>query len=345
MKIKIDLIDPDPKQPRKNFTNINELAASIKEKGLLEPITLRPAGERYIIVIGERRFKAAQLAGLTEIEANIKDISEDEAFEIAIIENVQRQDLTAIEEARAFQQLQAQGMTQAAIAQTIGKGQSYIAHKLRLLKLPEFLTYYVDKNLITENHIRQIMKLKDIYPPGLKREMAKGLRPESVKGEEEASLLLTQLRPEGKVILLKAQQAQVEALKLFADYVLKHNYKVDQWYVAGLWWASMAAIIPLNVADLTTGIKAWQERYYDAINMFHLYYKKLDNIRPEQQQEYWGFWEDLKHSGSLTLDHKDFKTEEAVKWWADVMNYTTNKGSYCLPSNMQAVSNQENQLP
>lgn len=337
MKIKIDLIDTDPNQPRKNFSGIEELAASIKEKGLLEPITLRPAGNRYIIVIGERRFKAAQLAGLTEIEANIRDITEQEAFELAIIENVQRQDLTPIEEAKAFKLLQDQGKTQAAIAQTIGKGQSYIAHKLRLLKLPEFLTYYIDQNLLTENHIRQIMKLKDIYPPGLKRDMPQKLKPDIIENEEAASFFLSQLRPEGKVILLEAQPAQVEALKLFASYVLKHNFKVDQWLVAGLWWASIAAIIPLNVADLTTSIKAWQERYYDAINMYHLYYKDNNMLRPEQEKEHWGFWEDLKHSGSLTLDQKDFKTEEAVKWWADILNYTTNKGNYCLPSNMQEV--------
>ncbi len=160
LKITIDMIDPDPKQPRKNITGIDELVTSIKKKGLLQPITLRPAGDRYIIVIGERRFRAAKLAGLTEIEANIKDISEREAFELAIIENVQRQDLTPIEEAKAFEQLQAQGMTQEAIAQTIGKGQSYVAHKLRLLKLPEMVRAGLDEGKISEGHARQIARIE-----------------------------------------------------------------------------------------------------------------------------------------------------------------------------------------
>lgn len=335
--INIDLIDTNPKQPRKKFDDIDELAASIKEKGLLEPITLRPAGNRFVIVMGERRFKAAKLAGLTEIEAQIKNITDQEAYELALIENVQRQDLTPIEEAEAFQQLQAQGMTQAAIAKTVGKGQSYVAHKLRLLKLPEFLTYYMGKGILTENHIRQVLKIKEIYPPDLKRHFSKELNADSIDDEEAATFFLVQLRPEGKVILLKAGLVQLEACKLFADYVSKHNGEVDQWLVAAFWWTNAAVLFPLNVAELTTAINSWQERYWDAVSIWQLNYKK--NGVPETkdlQEEYWGFWEDLKHSGSLSLNYSDFNTEPAIKWWANVLNRVSTRGSYSLPSRLQA---------
>ena len=145
MIISVDLIDPNPNQPRNHFSGIDELAKSIEEKGLLEPITVRPTGDRYRIVMGERRWRAAKLVGLTEIEAQVKDVSDQEAYELALVENVQREDLTPIEEAKAFKRLQEQGYTQAQVAKIIGKGQSYIAHKLRLIKLPDFLTYYLQE--------------------------------------------------------------------------------------------------------------------------------------------------------------------------------------------------------
>ncbi len=347
-KIRIDRIDPNPNQPRKNFTGLEELSASIKEKGLLEPITIRTEGERYQIVIGERRWRAAKLAGLTEIEAQVKDVSDHEAYEMALAENVQRQNLTPMEEAEAFKHLQEQGFTQEQIAKIIGKGQSYIAHKLRLLKMPDFLTFYLQEGSLTENHIRQVAKLKDIYPPGLMRTFSPGFSSDLLNGEEDeeeaASYFFTQLRPEGRLFMKKAGPAQVEACRLFADYVSKHNAKIPQWEVAAFWWASMAVLIPLSVANLTTAINNWQERYFDAVVVWQTKYDrepgKTTPMVPKdnaEAEEYWGFWEDLKHSGSLNIDYTDLDSKEAeeVEWWANILNRITAKGSYCLPSMMQ----------
>lgn len=132
-RLRLELIDSSSTQPRRRFTGIEELAASIKEKGLLEPIMVRPVGDRFELVAGERRQRAARLAGMTEIDAIVRDVTPDAAFELALVENVQREALTALEEAGAFEALRQRGLTQGQIGSMVGKGQSYVAHKLGLL--------------------------------------------------------------------------------------------------------------------------------------------------------------------------------------------------------------------
>jgi ParB family chromosome partitioning protein len=156
-------IDPNPEQPRGYFAGIEGLAESIRDEGLLEPIMVRPLGERYQIVHGERRFRACKLAGLDTVPAVIRRADDETTFRLSLIENVQRSALTPIEEAQAFAKLaDAQGLTQAEIGRIIGKGQSYVAHKLRLLKAPPPFTYYLEVDAISENHFRQAMRLKNI---------------------------------------------------------------------------------------------------------------------------------------------------------------------------------------
>lgn len=163
--ILLNLIDPDPNQPRKYFDpeKINELAQSIQTNGLAVPILVRPAGERFVIVHGERRYKAALQLGRESIPAEVREIEADEARWLSLVENVQRSDLSPIEEAQAYQDALGQGMTQVALGERLGKTQSYIAQKIRLLKAPQEMRDALDKELVTEGHVRQLLRLAD-YP-------------------------------------------------------------------------------------------------------------------------------------------------------------------------------------
>lgn len=162
--ILLSLIDPDRGQPRQNFDEdkLAELAASMDAKGLIQPIMVRPNGDdgRFAIVHGERRYRAALSLGWDTIRAEVRDVDADEAHWLALIENVQRRDLSPIEEARAYQGRLAEGITQTELGKRIGKSQSYIAQKLRLLKLPTDVQAAVGDG-IAEGHARQLLKLGD----------------------------------------------------------------------------------------------------------------------------------------------------------------------------------------
>ncbi|GBF07668.1 parB-like partition protein [Deinococcus aerius] len=146
-------------QPRQVFEpeGLAELAQSIREKGVLQPLLVRPRGEDFEIVAGERRWRAAQLAGLTEVPALIRDLADREALEIAIIENLQREDLGPLEEARAYQALLDQGLNQEGVAQAVGKGRSTISNALRLLTLPEPALRALEHGEISAGHARAIL--------------------------------------------------------------------------------------------------------------------------------------------------------------------------------------------
>lgn len=149
-------------QPRRNFdqNELNELAESIKENGLIQPIVLRKAGEDddYEIIAGERRFRAAQIADFQNIPSIVKKINNHEALELAIIENVQRTDLSMIEEAEGYKQLiQEFSYTQDQIAKRVGKSRSHITNLLRLLTLPSMVRDFLDKRLISMGHARAII--------------------------------------------------------------------------------------------------------------------------------------------------------------------------------------------
>ena len=136
--VPIDRIDPNPWQPRQDLGDLEELARSIREKGLLEPILVRPHGERYQVVAGERRLRACQMAGLTEVPCIELDISNSEMLEIALIENLQRKDLDPFEEADAYHRLIEEfGYTHAELARVLGKARSTITEVLRLREIPE----------------------------------------------------------------------------------------------------------------------------------------------------------------------------------------------------------------
>jgi ParB family chromosome partitioning protein len=158
----VEAVERNPEQPRKRFeeAKLEELAASIREHGVVEPILVRKEGGKYRILAGERRWRAAQRAGLKEIPAVLREASDREAFELALVENLQRADLNAIEEAEAYQVLMADyGLTQEALAQRVGKERSSVANGLRLLKLPEDVRDLVREGHLDMGHARALLSL------------------------------------------------------------------------------------------------------------------------------------------------------------------------------------------
>lgn len=160
VELSMGLIDVNPNQPRKNFdpTALNELASSIKIHGLIQPILVCPRGNRYMIVAGERRFRASKIAEKKTIRAIIKDFSDAEVKEIALLENIQRQDLNPIETARALKELgDTFGWTQEALADRLGKSRSVIANTLRLLTLCPEVIDLIEKGKLSAGHARSLV--------------------------------------------------------------------------------------------------------------------------------------------------------------------------------------------
>lgn len=162
--VPLEKIEANPQQPRKIFKDegMEELTGSIKEYGVLQPIILKDEKERYTIIAGERRYRAAQLAGLEKIPAIIKTMETKEAALIALVENVQREDLNFLEEARAYKKLMDDfNLTQGEIAEKVNKRHSTISNKIRVLSLPEDIQEQLVDNRLTERHARALLKLKD----------------------------------------------------------------------------------------------------------------------------------------------------------------------------------------
>nr|WP_156304951.1 MULTISPECIES: ParB/RepB/Spo0J family partition protein [Staphylococcus] len=163
--VDISQIKANPYQPRKTFDDekLSDLATSIQTHGILQPIVLRQTVQGYYIVVGERRFRASQLAGLTEIPAIIKELSDSDMMELAIIENLQREDLNAIEEAESYQRLMKDlGLTQQKVAERLGKSRPYIANMLRLLNLPQDVSKQVKEGALSGAHGRTLLGIKDV---------------------------------------------------------------------------------------------------------------------------------------------------------------------------------------
>ena len=157
--VDIDDIRPNENQPRKVFNEekLDELASSIKEHGIIQPVVLRKEGAGYVIVAGERRYRAARKAGLRKIPCVVRELSEDQNLLIAIIENMQREDLNPIEEAEGLSRMiEVYGLTQDAVSKSVGKSRPYITNALRLLKLPEEVKELTANGDITAGHARAI---------------------------------------------------------------------------------------------------------------------------------------------------------------------------------------------
>jgi ParB family chromosome partitioning protein len=179
-KVPIEFLSPNPKNPRRHFgdADLTDLAQSIREHGVVQPVVARPSPTqpgRYEIIAGERRWRAAQRAGLTEIPIIVRDVNDRTALELAIIENVQRTDLNPVEEAMGYQQLiDDHGYTQADLGQVIGKSRSHVANTLRLLKLPDVIRDMLVDGALSAGHARTLVTAQD--PAGLaKRIVEDGL--------------------------------------------------------------------------------------------------------------------------------------------------------------------------
>ncbi|ECI7719486.1 ParB/RepB/Spo0J family partition protein, partial [Salmonella enterica subsp. enterica] len=165
-KVSIDLISPNPRNPRRTFAegDLTDLTQSIREHGLVQPVVVRPAPQpgRLELIAGERRWRAAQRAGLTEIPVIIRDVNDRTALELAIVENVQRADLNPVEEALGYQQLiDEHQYTQADLGQVIGKSRSHVANTLRLLKLPDVIRDMLQDGSLSAGHARALVTAHD----------------------------------------------------------------------------------------------------------------------------------------------------------------------------------------
>ena len=163
-KLALSKIDINPEQPRKTFdeTALNELAESIKEKGVLQPLLVRPVKNRYQLVAGERRFRAAHIAKLKEVPVIIKDLSDKDSMEIALIENLQREDLNAVEEAQGIKLLMDKySLTQEEVAGKLSKSRPAVANSIRLLNLSDKILSQLKDGLLSAGHARALLSIED----------------------------------------------------------------------------------------------------------------------------------------------------------------------------------------
>ncbi len=165
LEIDIDLIDPGSMQPRVQFdeAKLLELAKSISSNGVVQPLLVRRRGSRYELIAGERRWRAARVAGLSRVPAVVRDVPDAQVLELALIENIQREDLNAIEEAQAYKKLiETIGLTQETLAERVGRDRSYITNYLRLLRLPNDIQLLVQEGKLSTGHARTLLGTDDV---------------------------------------------------------------------------------------------------------------------------------------------------------------------------------------
>ncbi len=163
-QIDIDLIEPSPYQPRTRFREeaLDELARSIKSSGIIQPLVVRPIGNRFQLIAGERRWRASQRAGLTKVSAIVRQVPDELALEMTLVENIQREDLNAIEAARAFERLMDEfQLTQEAVAERTGKDRATVANSIRLLKLEPTIQDWIEEGKLTAGHGRALLAVAD----------------------------------------------------------------------------------------------------------------------------------------------------------------------------------------
>ena len=219
-EINIDEIVVNNKQPRKDFDEekLEELAASMEQHGVLQPVILRKVGRGYELVAGERRWRAAAKAGIKKIPAVVKELSDGDVLEIALIENLQREDLNPIEEASAYKQLIDEfGLTQEELAKRVGKSRSQIANTLRLLNLEEEILKFIFEGKLTAGHARALLSIEDkklryglakkISNEGLSVRQAEQLAQNLLQKKEKKSSRQTTINPIMSDIAEKLQQS------------------------------------------------------------------------------------------------------------------------------------------
>ncbi len=223
LEIDLDLIEPNAEQPRTRFeeTALDELAQSIRANGIVQPIVVRRKGSQYQIVAGERRWRAAQKAGLQKIPVVIKDISDDKILELALIENIQRQELNAIEEAAAYRKLiDSIGLTQEMLAERVGKNRTVITTYLRLLRLPSDIQKLVEENKISAGHARALLMSDD---PDLQRRVARSILEMSLSVRETEKAVKKLAKGESQTIEKTQVKLKIDANVKAAETKLRRH--------------------------------------------------------------------------------------------------------------------------
>lgn len=244
-QIDINKIVANENQPRKVFDDekIEELATSIKENGLIQPIIVRKYNRGYQIIAGERRFRACKLAGLKTVPCVIKDIDDKQVDTYAIIENIQREDLSPIEEAKAYKTLiDTYKMNQTELANKVGKKQSTIANKLRLLKLSDDVKYALKAKQITERHARAMLSLdkeaqqqilKEVLKKSLNVKQTESLINKPVKNKPKAKKGPTKISKNMKIAMNTLNQA-IELIQKTGIEVMSETQEADEEYIVTL---------------------------------------------------------------------------------------------------------------
>lgn len=346
--ILVSTIAPDPNQPRKHFDPVAlaDLAQSMEVNGLVAPVLVRPVGDAFMLVHGERRYRAALSLGWETIPAEVRQMSETQARRVALIENLQREALTPIEEARAFDALLQTGLTQAQLGKQLGKGQSYIAQKLRLLKMPAALVALVERDAITENHARQILKLKAWYRGARLATRSADCDSESSPDAtnrhatpDELAVVLARLRPLDAlwVVRVTPEQAPVvdQALNaLVADMVAGDGY-MDSWLRVATWFGCFTYLANLSVAELGALLDTFREQLYSAV--FEVHCSPLRTTAPPSDPEstdwayFWGYQSDARHAGVPQDPPADLLKH--VRDWG--LRLLTAGDRWLIPSNCQ----------
>ncbi|MFO7247297.1 MAG: nucleoid occlusion protein [Bacillota bacterium] len=232
-QLPVDQIEPNPFQPRTVFDDekIEELCQTIRTHGVIQPIVVREKDGRYELIAGERRWRAVKKLGLATIPAIVRQMTDAQAASAALIENLQREGLTAIEEAAAYQQLiELHGLTQESLAQRLGKGQSTIANKLRLLSLPEPVQRALLERKITERHARALLPLKDeaLQLKVLKEILDKELNVKQTEQRVAALLGRTARRPRAKrKAFSRDLRLAINTLRQSIDLVLQSGLPIE----------------------------------------------------------------------------------------------------------------------
>lgn len=313
----LSLIDPDPSQPRRSFDDakLAELARSMAGNGLVCPILLRPAGDRLVIVHGERRWRAALRLGWSSVPAFVRDVDPADVPWVQLVENVQRADLSPIEEAQAYRARLADGMTHEQLAARVGKSRTHVTNKLRLLTLPAALQVYLDRGGLTEGHARQLLKLRGLFdgiPLGEGLDFAR--LAEIPTDRDPVFPLLRDLRPEDTPPRLvywvepytgDHAQAVIDATAALVEELCTHREATERWSVVAFWHASTAVRFGMSVAVLAAAIDGYAERLLSAV-LWWTCIRGEDDPRPAgsvpqsvSELDWWGYESDLRHAGVL----------------------------------------------
>jgi ParB family chromosome partitioning protein len=227
LEIDLDLIEPNSEQPRTRFTeeNLEELAQSIRSNGVVQPIVVRKKDSGYELVAGERRWRASQRAGLQKIPAVVREIADDKLLELALIENIQRQELNAIEEAKAYKRLiETIGLTQEMVADRVGKNRTFITNYLRLLRLPDDIQDMVSDEKLSAGHARALLMVEGVEA---QRKIARNIIEMSLSVRETEKAVKRLARGSSETAEKKQVKPQLNANLKAAEVKLRRRFSTQ----------------------------------------------------------------------------------------------------------------------